>query len=366
MRWRPGAAQKQLFALIVETAADGLSLHDLEGRYVYASPSFEDLLGWPPDELIGRDAYELIHPDDVRDVGVSHETVVDASEPFTVRYRLRHADDTYRWMESTSQVVAGHDLIVVVTRPIERREPLTQALEHERHVAQRLRELDRQRVEFLTTVAHRARQPLTVILGTATVLPSLIDIGNSHDAKQLIDRLLANAERLSDLVEQVTQAEKLSRKAAELRLEPIDVRALAIELADNYSAADARLDIDVERPRLVHADRALLVMALRALLDNAVTHTPAGTRIWVRTETTGQGTVIVLEDDGRGVPDAHKEQIFEAFESEPDQGQPDPGLGIGLYLVAEIAAVHGGRAWVEDRPGGGASFRFQLPAPATH
>src|SRR5581483_11717316 len=99
------------------------------------------------------------------------------------------------------------------------------------------------------------------------------------------------------------------------------------------------------------------------LLANAARHTPTGSLVSLSVRRNGDGVLIAVEDDGPGVPDDLKERIFEIF----DRGRADsaavPGTGIGLSLVAQFAALHGGCAWVEDRPGGGASFRVVLPSP---
>ncbi len=71
--------------------------------------------------------------------------------------------------------------------------------------------------------------------------------------------------------------------------------------------------------------------------------------------------MLVVEDDGPGIPDEFKEVVFETFNRGPSMTSTTPGAGIGLALVSRFAAVHGGRSWVEDKPGGGASFYVLLP-----
>jgi len=74
-----------------------------------------------------------------------------------------------------------------------------------------------------------------------------------------------------------------------------------------------------------------------------------------------EGVLIVVEDDGAGVPEEIREAIFEPFLQGPDAPQHSPGVGVGLALVSRFAELHGGRAWVEEREGGGASFRVWIP-----
>jgi signal transduction histidine kinase len=97
------------------------------------------------------------------------------------------------------------------------------------------------------------------------------------------------------------------------------------------------------------------------LLTNALKHTPDDTDVNVRVEGRDGGVLIVVDDRGPGVAEEERELIFEMFNRGGDPGRAAPGAGVGLALVAQFAALHGGRAWVEDHPGGGASFRVFLP-----
>jgi signal transduction histidine kinase len=98
---------------------------------------------------------------------------------------------------------------------------------------------------------------------------------------------------------------------------------------------------------------------VESLIANAVRHTPADARIWIRVTPRDGGALIAVEDEGPGVEDEQKEAVFLPFHK---ADADTPGSGIGLSLVRRFAELHGGRAWVEDRPGGGASFLVLLPS----
>ena len=90
-------------------------------------------------------------------------------------------------------------------------------------------------------------------------------------------------------------------------------------------------------------------------------HTPAGSAIRVRLDVEGGDLLLIVEDEGPGIADEFKEAVFETFNRGANMLSVTPGAGIGLSLVARFAALHGGRAWVEDAPGGGALFHVRLP-----
>jgi signal transduction histidine kinase len=114
-------------------------------------------------------------------------------------------------------------------------------------------------------------------------------------------------------------------------------------------------------PVVVPVDPPKIERIVENLVMNAVRHTEADVGIWVRVWGQDGGAVIAVEDDGPGVPVDLRHEIFEPFRQGPTSSAHAPGTGIGLSLVAMFADLHGGRAWVEDRAGGGASFRIFLP-----
>ena len=118
----------------------------------------------------------------------------------------------------------------------------------------------------------------------------------------------------------------------------------------------------VDAPTLeVAVDAPKVERIVENLLVNAARHTAPGTTIWVRVGAHPGAALLVVEDDGPGVPSDARERIFQPFQHGHTHSSHAPSTGIGLALVAQFAALQGGRAWVQDRPGGGASFRVLLP-----
>jgi signal transduction histidine kinase len=114
-------------------------------------------------------------------------------------------------------------------------------------------------------------------------------------------------------------------------------------------------------PLVADIDAAMVERILENLILNAVKHTPRQSSIHVRVDADGDDLVLAVDDEGPGIADEYKDRVFETFDRGPKMLSATPGAGIGLALVSRFAEVHGGRTWVEDRPGGGASFRVLLP-----
>jgi signal transduction histidine kinase len=147
----------------------------------------------------------------------------------------------------------------------------------------------------------------------------------------------------------------------EPKLHATDVGALVARVVADWGLASSR-QVDATTPTIVASvDVAKVERIVENLLANTARHTPSEARVWVRVEPAEDGLQIVVEDDGPGVPPEFREEVFEPFRQGPDAPEHSPGVGVGLALVSRFAELMGGRAWVEERPGGGASFRVYLP-----
>jgi signal transduction histidine kinase len=162
---------------------------------------------------------------------------------------------------------------------------------------------------------------------------------------------------LSDLLD----LDRLDRGIIEPRRRATDVAALVRRTVESSDIMGTRpVEVDA---RLVVAsiDGPKVERIVENLLANAARHTPPDTRIWVRVVPEPGGVLISVEDDGPGIPEELRESVFEPFRQGSGTPRHSPGVGIGLSLVAKFAGLHGGKAWVDERPGGGASFKVFLP-----
>ena len=238
----------------------------------------------------------------------------------------------------------------------------SEAFRRERDATQQLRALDDMKNTFLEAVSHDLRTPLTSILGSALTLEQAgLEIPRD-DALDLLRRIAANARKLERLLSDLLDLDRLQRGIVSPQLRPTDVGALVAQSVQESELLGGRqIELSTEG-LIVNVDAAKVERIVENLLANAARHTPAGTPLWIRvTGEQGGGILIAVDDAGPGVPDGMKDAVFEAFRQGDGGPNPSPGVGVGLSLVARFAELHGGRAWVEDRPGGGASFRVFLP-----
>jgi signal transduction histidine kinase len=176
----------------------------------------------------------------------------------------------------------------------------------------------------------------------------------------MVDHLVEQSRKLDHLLSDLLDLDRLRHGFVNPSFRTTDVGLLVEQVASDHSSDTHQIRMETGSA-VAEVDAPKVERIIDNLLANAVSHTPPGTEILVRVEGTDGGVMIAVDDHGPGVAARQREAIFEIF----NRGATDehvPGTGIGLSLVAQFTALHGGRAWVEENPGGGASFKVFLPA----
>jgi signal transduction histidine kinase/GAF domain-containing protein len=336
------------------------------------------VLGAPDDPSMAPSAWgEHVHQRDrAAAIAALRDRLATPGDDVSLEYRALGDEEEPLWLRDTVHV--GTDargerqlrgMIVDITERKRAEQALkrseqqySEAFRRERDATQQLRALDDMKNTFLEAVSHDLRTPLTSILGSALTLEQAgLEIPRD-DALDLLRRIAANARKLERLLSDLLDLDRLQRGIVSPQLRQTDVGALVAQSVQESELLGGRqIELSTEG-LIVNVDAAKVERIVENLLANAARHTPAGTPLWVRvTGEPGGGVLIAVDDAGPGVPDGMKDAVFEAFRQGDGGPNPSPGVGVGLSLVARFAELHGGRAWVEDRPGGGASFRVFLP-----
>ena len=367
-------ARSQIF----RTISDPVLVLDPDGRVLDANPAAGRLAGLPLPEVVGQPVGQLL-PTWKETVAAAmaagaEQATLDALEVTRDGriYDLAISALPERQRQSGGHLVVARD--VTERRQVEEKlcaalnaelvatDRLAVALDRERAAAEHLRTLDELKSGFLQAVSHDLRTPLASVLGISLTLQRGRGRLSPADTEDLLGRLAANARRLDRILTGLLDLDKLDRGIVELRREPVDLAGLVAgvvsEASDELGAHPVSLDL---LPIQVLADAAKVERVVENLLANAARHTDPGTPIWVRVAPLERGALLCVDDAGPGIPAEQRESIFRPFQRGPAGSTYAPGSGVGLALVAQIASLHDGQAWVEDRAGGGASFRVLLP-----
>lgn len=248
---------------------------------------------------------------------------------------------------------------------------LRTATRAEREATERMRRAEDMRRTFLTGVSHELRTPLTAIVGYAQTIHRSGQQLAPEVLEGIADRLVVNTERLQAMVVDLLEVDRLLQGLGALHAEPVDLAELVSHLVasiedEGRSGDGVGSPIEVVgEPVPVHVDVAKVERMLQHAIHNAIHHGGGVTAITVRVRHEAAVARICIEDDGRGFPEALLGRLFDPFVQDAAAAQrPSPGLGIGLTLVAQFAALHGGSAVAENRVTGGARLTIDLPLPS--
>jgi PAS domain S-box-containing protein len=377
-------AEDQLRALsrqsnsVLESVGDGIYGIDLDGNCTVINPAASQMLGFKPDEILGRNMHDLIHhshPDgspypavecpiqntlnDLDTVRVSNEVLwrKDGSS-FPVEYvaRPQIEVDPQAQPDPLDARPSGKAVGVVVA--------FTDTTER--------RALDRMKDEFISTVSHELRTPLTSLRAALGLIT-----GGSLDARpeklhQMLDIATGNTDRLVRLVNDILELERIGSGKAELHYTMCSADDLFRRAAglQQTGASKAQLRITFNSQGVnVWADPDRVLQTLTNLISNAIKFSPPGNEIHLRARRIDANEAeIQVRDQGRGIPEDKLESIFERFHQvDASDSRTMGGTGLGLAICRSIVSQHGGRIWATSTLGQGSTFHFTLPTrPASN
>jgi two-component system phosphate regulon sensor histidine kinase PhoR len=227
------------------------------------------------------------------------------------------------------------------------------------------KELDALKSEFVSTVSHDLRSPLTLMRGYATMLEMVGDLNEQQSG--YVRKIVVGVESMSRLINNLLDLGRIEADIG-LQLEMLSVFDIVEEVTEalRLQATQKRIQLHVEVPEttipLIEADRALLQQALYNLVENAIKYTSERKDVWVRINTKQDRMVLEVEDTGIGISPVDQPRLFERFyRSANREAKKERGTGLGLAIVKSIAERHNGRVWVESQLGKGSAFFFEIP-----
>jgi PAS domain S-box-containing protein len=332
----------------------GMITFDEQSRIESVNPAAEKMFGYPEEELIGRSLALLIADAPAGDpeayLRKAHKAAIGRLTEWSGRRKNR-------------EVFSAEAALFEFEAPEGRRFAC-----NFQDISER-REVDRLKSEFVSTVSHELRTPLTSIRGSLGLLAAGVLGDFPPQAQEIINLAQRNAVRLTVLINDILDFERLESGKVEMEIEDVDLQPLFEKSLESVRpvADEQKIAVVCEPTALrLRADADRIVQVLVNLLSNALKFSPAGSAINVWAEEEGEARVrIFVNDQGLGIAAEDHHRIFERFaQVETSDQRGTGGTGLGLAICKAIVEHHGGRIGVDSAPGKGSTFWFELTAAA--
>ena len=364
------------YRLLADKANDIIAIFDLHGAFEYVSPAITKVLGYAPDELIGRNVRDLIHPDDYAHTQATYAAYViskDWDNAPRIRYRARHADGRYIWAEAHptaifdptgTRVVAFQDVVRDISKQKSTEDALARASLEANAAAET-------KAQFLATMSHELRTPLTSIIGFSGLLRDLLE--DQTDLRRHAMRIQSAGQGLLSLINDILDHSKLEAGQLEIDLAPAvagDIVGDVVDLLAMQAGAKS-LDLAVTGvdafPDEIMVDEGRLRQILLNLIGNAVKFTEkGGVTVTLTRREDGDTTHLrcSVKDTGPGISEAGQAALFQRFSQVDRSGHDLPGgTGLGLSICKQLVELMNGTIGVTSIVGEGAEFWFDIPLP---
>ncbi len=347
---------------ILQAVGEGVVEADGRQRVLYLNPTALTILGRPELELIGSPVTEIL---------TSHHqaTLQQIVARFLARAGTKTEAVSLRFRDLVLRIgltgVVPHDPEGGFFLILQDITDLSRKIVELSTLNTRLQEMERARSEFLAMISHDLHTPLTAITGSLEVL--LRENLRTEQGRELLGIAQKHADRLFRMVSDILDLARIEAGRFSIRCGPFDVvDALRVAMDRlRRSAQEKEITLTLSAPdgiAPVYADGLRMEQVINNLLGNALKFTPPGGRISVTVGELATELLVGVEDTGMGVPEEHRDRIFDRFYRVPlPAGMEVEGTGLGLSICKAIVEEHGGRIWVESAVPRGSTFAFTLP-----
>ncbi len=363
------AESEQHYRLLADNVSDVIAVYGADGIFRYISPSIIGLLGYSPNELLGKTPFVFIHADDRARVAEEFKVATKAATDATVEYRALTRSGEVRWLEAkpkfhrnaVGDITEISDSVRDVTDRHFREAALHQA-KHDAEIA------NKAKATFLANMSHEIRTPMNGVIGFTALLA---DTDLDQEQRRHVELIADCGRSMMQLLNDILDISKIEAGQMQLAQECVDLRHKVRGIAELMGPAAAAkgiiltFQIDDSIPAAIIGDKLRFRQILLNLVGNAIKFTSRGHVTLSATIDRNEPSPkirIDVRDTGIGIPADRLESIFETFsQADASIARKFGGTGLGLSITRQLVSLMGGHLLVASQPGQGAVFSVLLP-----
>jgi PAS domain S-box-containing protein len=345
---------EERFRLLVKNAFDFITVFSEDGTIIFETDSVERILGYKPEERIGKNIFKqsIVHPDDLEQEKESVSIAkLKPGENIRTELRFRHKNGEYKMLDT------------VTTNLLH--EPAVKGFVANHHDITEEKKLEYQREEFVSIASHELKTPLTTMKGYIEILHDLFTTTNNQLANDLVDKLSGQMERMLSLVTDMLDVTKIREGQLQLNKTHFSIDQLILQVVNEIQVTckEHRIVSELNVEKNILADRERIGQVLSNLISNAIKYSPGGEKIIITSKSSEHAVAICVQDFGIGISENMQEKVFDRFFRVTDDPMKNfPGIGLGLYITADIIKRHRGKISVKSEKNKGSVFCFTIPS----
>jgi PAS domain S-box-containing protein len=348
--------EKQRLDALLDSSPDGILILKPDKTIERCNPAFKRLWGGETDQIQGKHHGEIVNWLN-KDQGISLEEAEAGGWPLTAHATLYVEGDVQR-LDSTPLAVG------ITYAPLVSPEGnLVNIIATARDITH-FREAEELKGTFISVISHELKTPVALIKGYVGTLRRDDVSWNSDVVQDSLEVIEEEADRLTDLIEDLLDASRLQAGGLKLNLIDLALEPFIEKIIARFETQSSKhkflVDFPLEFP-IVMADQDRLSQVISNLLSNSIKYSPEGGHIRISGQVRSEQIIVCVQDEGPGIAPGDIPHVFDRFYRSESASKTTKGAGLGLYLTRAIIEAHGGRIWVDPRPGDGARICFSLP-----
>jgi len=357
------------FRGLVESSSDWIWEVDQNGKYTYVSPKIKELLGYQPEEVLGKTPFDLMPESEAERMMAVFRAFVETDMPLENLENInRHKSGDLIILETSAVPILERDGRLVgyrgIDRDITKRKQTEEALRKAKLEAENA---NRAKSQFLANMSHELRTPLNAIIGFTQVLQGQLQEVLKGKQIEYFNYIREGGTHLLEMVNDILDLAKIEAEKISLDIQTFDFRAMLKRTPSlvSHLSGEKNIAIEIDIAQEIgwlSGDETRLKQVLFNLLSNAIKFTAPKRRIGIDAKQTAEHVEVSVWDEGEGIPETHLEKIFEPFEQvRKSETTKTGGTGLGLAISRRLVELHGGTLSVTSEPGKGSRFTIRLP-----